>query len=350
MLNVDGLQLLDSYGIRSIHLAGNISTDELAQMMVETWVFYLECHKCGRSDYCKFARPHPVNPLKKLEIRCGVAEAVIRNFLKKTESIAESLAPAALQAYLDGAYYLTKFTQEAEQRIGMVMNPGVLDWWGKYAPSLFGNLTEMRDTLNSLAQNFKEVPDLNSDKGLLLVEGWAEKAFIDKLRESHSSWFLDLMVECYDGKGNRKSKRIAMLLDKYIDHGYTVFIQGDADGKPEEIFKGLMDSGHLASKNTFVFVHDFETSIPIDIFIEILDRIGVPITFDPKDVKDSLAQNPRSILNVLKDDFETDVSSKKMDIATELGEFLNGYDWAWWMDDNFMGTELGRFLRFIQNM
>ncbi|MGS1125672.1 hypothetical protein ACVCL3_01610 [Rhodanobacter sp. UC4437_H4] len=350
MLNVDNKTLLDIYGNKGIELSGNISINDLAQMMVENWIPYLECHKCGRSDYCKFAQPHPVNPLKKLEIRCGVAEAVIRNFLKQTESIAQGLEPNALQAYLDGAYYLTKFTQEAEQRIGMVMNPDVLDWWGAYAPRLFGNLTEIRDTLNSVAQNLKGVPELSSERSLFLVEGWAEKAFLDKLRESHSTWFSDLMVECYDGSGNRRSKRIAMLLGKYIDLGYTIFIQGDADGKPEEIFKGLVDAGKLKRENTFIFAHDFETSIPLDIFIEIIDRIGVQINFDRDLLKKSLAEKPRSIIRVLQENFGVDLNAKKMGIAVALGEFLNDHQWAWWQDDDFMNTELGQFLRFIQNM
>jgi hypothetical protein len=350
MLNVENMQLLDSYGNGGIPLSGEISTDDLAEMMVENWIFYMECHKCGRSDYCKFARPHPVNPLKKLEIRCGVAEAVIRNFLKQTESIVQNLEPTALQGYLDGAYYLTKFIQESEQRIGMVMNPQVLDYWGQYAPVIFGNLSEMRDTLNSFAQNLKEVPKLRSGRSLFLVEGWAEKAFLDKLRESHSTWFSDLMVECYDGSGNRRSKRIAMLLDKYVELGYTIFIQGDADGKPGEIFKGLMDSGVLKENNTFVFKYDFETAIPPGILTSVLDLIGIQVKFTANDLCEAFGGNPRSILRVLKDDFGLHLDSRKMEIAVGLGEFLNDHRWSWWMDDGFMNTELGRFIRFIQNM
>lgn len=204
-MRLDGLTLLDIYGVERAPLRGDLNSRQLADLFVENWIPYMECHKCGRSDYCRFARPHPTNEHKKLEIKCGVAEVAIRNFVDRTFEIAERLDASPRQAYLDGSFHLVRYVLESEQTIGNAINSAFLDWLGKYSPSYFGRLTHLRDTLNSLGQSFRQIPELSSHRALLLVEGWAEKAFLDKLKESHSNWFLDLLVECYDGKGNRKS-------------------------------------------------------------------------------------------------------------------------------------------------
>jgi hypothetical protein len=264
--------------------------------------------------------------------------------------MARALELPQRQAYLDGSFHLLRFILEAEQTIGNALSDDFLNWLGDHSPTYFGRITHLRDSLNSLGHCFRQIPELSSQRSLLIVEGWAEKAFLDKLRESHSSWFLHLLVECYDGRGNRRSKRIAMLLDKYVELGYTIYAQGDADGKPGEIFKGLVEAGQLEVNNTFIFPIDFESAIPIHLLFRALRRIGVTITFTPTQLRDAAQQRGGSINAVLRNHFGIDTEPLKVELATAIAELLNISRHAWWQDETFMQTELGKFLRFIQMM
>lgn len=349
MLDFCSCSIFDIYGVERVPLNGEYSAEGLASIMIEHWIPYMECHECGKSSYCMYAIPHPQNEFKKQEIRCGVAEAVLRNFIAKTFIIAEGLGCEERQTYLDGAFFLTRFVLEAEQSIGTVVNSSFLDWFGDFAPGIFGNLTRIRDTLNSLSQNLRQIPAFKSERSILFVEGWAEKAFFDKLKESHLSQFLDLIVECYDGQGNRRSKRISMLLKKYSELGYTIYVQGDADGKAGDIFKGLIDSGHIKPENSFVFEYDFETSIPIALLIRAMRQIGLPINFKPAELREALRKRSQSIGKALLS-FGTDIGPHKVALAIVVAELLNHPYFIWWNDDRFTQTELGRFLEFVTRM
>ena len=350
MLILAGTTLLDIYGVERTPIEGNFDARSLGDAFVRSWIPYMECHKCGKGTYCKFAQPHPYNSAKKREIQCGVAETALRNFVERTIALAGPLDNPSKQAYLDGAFFLTKFVLEAEQSIGSTINTSFLDWLKDSAPVTFGRLTQIRDTLNSLAQCLSTLPGFHSGRSILLVEGWTEKAFLDKLKESHMGWFLDLLVECYDGKGNRRSKRIAMLLAKYRNIGYNIYAQGDADGKPEDIFKGLVDSGLVEGPRTFTFKYDFESAIPLPLLVRAMKRIGVPLTFKPSDLSAALTRNHRSVNAALAEDFGVDTEVFKMDLAAELGAMMSGYRFIWWKDERFMQSELGRFMRFIQKI
>ena len=127
-------------------------------------------------------------------------------------------------------------------------------------------------------------------------------------------------------------------------------MQGDADGKSGDIFKGLVDSGRVKKENTFVFDHDFESAIPLSILIRAMRNIGLPTPFRPSDLRDSLNKNPRSVNKALLEDFGVDISRQKVALAGMIGEILDSSHYAWWADEKFMQTELGEFLQFVQGM
>ena len=78
MLN---LTLPDITGNKRLDLRGPHTSASLAERMVEEWVPYFECHKCGRFDYRKFAKPHAANHHCSIDIKCGVATTAIRILL-----------------------------------------------------------------------------------------------------------------------------------------------------------------------------------------------------------------------------------------------------------------------------
>ena len=55
-LDLNNLTLLDVNGRPRIPLEGEMTSEELISLMASKWIPYIECHQCGRYDYCKFPR------------------------------------------------------------------------------------------------------------------------------------------------------------------------------------------------------------------------------------------------------------------------------------------------------
>jgi hypothetical protein len=350
-LDLSGFSLLDCFGIERKPLIGVHTAQSLTNCMVEEWVPYLECHQCGRGDYCKYRRPSRFRADRFEEIRCGVAVDVLSNFVKHTFDLLEGIPTEAIQGYLDGAYYLQRFVLESERITGSLIDQDMLKWYSHYVPMAFGNVISLREHLNKAAGCFQGLPWLRSLKGILLVEGPSEKAFLDKLKESHLASHLYLKVETYGGGGNRRAKRIQMLLDQYMSLGYVVYIQGDADGKYADIFDGLVIKGSVRAENTFVFQNDFESAIPLQILHMALKNLGALRKIDFQDFASAVSQKKGSIAVILKDAFDLDIVPLKVLIAEAVAEILNrgvwsSPVWAWWQDENFLLTELGKFVEF----
>lgn len=140
------------------------------------------------------------------------------------------------------------------------------------------------------------------------------------------------------------------MLSKYGDLGYTIYAQGDADCRNPDIFKGLVDAGSVKTENTFVFVHDFESAVPLPLLLRAMRNIGLKLPFKPSALRESLAANPRSVVVALQQDFGVDITRWKMALAIELGAMLNHPWFPWWTDEKFMQSELRRFLHFTQGM
>jgi len=346
-MKLSGYTILDIYGIERVPLDGEYTADALAETMIENWVPYIECHrKCCRADYCKYA------PVKKgQDIRCGIVVESIRNLTRATYSILERLEGLQIQKYLDGAFFLSRFILEAEGAVGMCMDDGCVRYWDELSPMLFGRLTRLRGHLNDLAANWKEIPELRATQHMLLVEGESEQAFLDELRKSHSSWFLDLNVDVYGGKGNRRPGRIQMLLDRYARQGFVVYAVGDADGASADIFQRLVDDGLVKRENTFTFSHDFESAVPLGLLHHVLTELELIGDIPVARFRNLVSPTSGSILQQLRDACSLDVGPHKVAVARGVARVLNHPDLIWWRNDGFMErSELGQFLRFIQQI
>jgi hypothetical protein len=252
-MDFTGLLIFDVSGIDRIRLEGEFDASALADRLVLEWFPYFECHKCGRFDYCKFVQQSPHHPDLAKDIKCGVVEAALRLFVEKTFPLLDSLSREQRQDYLDAAFYFEQYLYNAELMIGSYMNRDFVDYWIDLGPRYYGHIVRLRDTLNSLAEKLHTIPDFRSERAVLFVEGWSEKAFLDKLRESRAHWFTDLLIDVYGGRGNRRPKRIQMLLERYVHQGYRIFIQGDVDGGNKDIFDRIVETGAVSPDRTFVF-------------------------------------------------------------------------------------------------
>jgi hypothetical protein len=343
-MDLTGYSIYDIYGVNRIELKGVYTAESLARKLISEWIPYLECYKCGREDYCKYRAEG------RADIRCGVIVTAVTNFIRHTFALLDGMNAEQIQSYLDGMFHLEQFLFDTEQTTGMFIDDAMIEWWGKYKHSLFGRTTHLREHLIQASKHFRKIQAFESEKGILFVEGWSEKVFLDKLRETHSSWFLHLKIEVYEGRGNRQPKRIQMLLDRYIDEGYIVYIQGDADGKDTEIFRTLVSREAVQTEHTFVFRHDFETAIPVRLLYLALRNLGELENVSREDFETLLATKDRSHIKTIREEYGLDLEPLKLLLADAVAGLLNKPLFGWWQNEEFMDSELGNFLKFIMDV
>lgn len=337
-LSLDGLYI-DGHSSENVDLSGMYNEQMLIDIMVENWVPYFECHKCGKWDYCKYAKKHPANPNRSVDIQCGIAVNFITNYVNTTFSLIGELSKSAKQSYLNSAYHMTCFTQNAEQLVGSFINEEYHDFLGSYAPTLYGM---SKDTMNYLAEAHKEmknVPFFNSKKSVLFVEGTSEKIFADT--------FLGIEVKNYEGQGRITYPKIEYLFKEYIDKGYKIYVQADKDGKVNnENINKIIAKGLIPEKNIFCFKYDFETAIPVHIFHQLL--------VDSKFIVDSydnyISEYNGKISIVKYTESKYGITLNKPSLATKICEFIDASSRQsnLYYDEDFLKTEIGQFWYFLK--
>ncbi|MBM2817118.1 MAG: hypothetical protein HW421_3880 [Ignavibacteria bacterium] len=311
------IKLLNMGGNTRDDFNGKYNADELSDFLIEKWIPYFECNKCGKSDYCKYTVPSKVK-FKKQDIKCGVAKDALRNYLNYTFHLITDADLKQKQNYIDSAYYFYKFVISTEQNNGSFIWKDHLDWWNNYAPRLFGYTVELRNILNNLAKCMKVFPQMFSGSNFLLVEGESEKDFIETLNE-----FSYIIVETYKGKGNKKLNRTQMLIENYVNNGYIVYLQCDADGKEGRMYQSYIDAKLIQEDNCFQFTFDFETSIPSKLLYYCLVQLEFLSNVTIEDFIQKTEIRKESIAKILKNEFGIEIESKKRDLAKKLGELIN---------------------------
>lgn len=348
VIDLSGLSIFDMDGIRRVSLQGEYTAESLGDKLVRQWIPYFECEHCGRSDYCKYTLPDKYLKGRLKDIKCGVIVDALKNYVQHTFHLLQSKSKDQLQCYLDGAFHIEQFLYSAEQTTGMLISKEFLKWAGEdIVPSVFGQTVHLREHLTKAARELQKIPEFSSRKAMLFVEGYTEKEFLDKLKESRLSWFSDLRVQVYAGKANKKPNRIEMLLEQCIADGYTVYIQGDGDGGSSDIFNALIKKRLVRPENTFVFCHDFESSFPSELFFSALRCLGKLEEVSSDSFVKALEGSNQSISTLIKNKFDLNINPLKIDIAKAAAEILNCHEINWFQNKGFMDTELGRFLMFI---
>ena len=350
-MKISKIKIPDIYGIKDTVLDGEFSKEELIEKLVNQWVPYVDCErKCFRSDYCIFTQKNIHNPNRLTDAQCDVAVRALHIFINSTYNILESLENDLIEKYFEGAYHYTKFILDAEHVIGRAIDKIAIENFGEFCPIAFGQIIKLRDNLNGLASCIQYFPEFRSKKGVLFVEGWGENAFLQRMKNSHSTWFLHLNVEVYNGTGNRRPKRIQMLLENYKKQGYSIYLQGDADGKQTDVFRELIRLNSVEESSTFVFRHDFESSIPAHMFVLMLHELDLLNGHSRKEIGEKLVEYDISYVKNLKNNFNIDINPFKIDIAELTANILNTKMRTWWQNELFMKTEFGAFLKFIQKI
>lgn len=314
-LDLNGLYLKTLYKT-DIQLINKYTKETLSDLMIYNWVPWWECHKCGRSDYCKYAESHSIYPDKKLEIKCGVATNFIQNYINTIFKDFRTSTPEQKQAYLNTAFHLSQYVHSAEISIGTLSNLDYLSGWGKYAPGLYGFTKDTIEYLTNAHIEMKYIPIFNSKRNLILVEGHSEEIFIKNFRSR------DLEVINYEGKSRIDYSKIEFLVKQYQDEGYEVYLQTDKDGKSiNQDTEKIRKSGLIKDENIFEFKHDFETAIPLKSLHSILiDNEYISVDIDFKDFEKDIDLKGGIVKYINK---KYGISINKRTIAMEISIRLN---------------------------
>jgi hypothetical protein len=349
------IYIFDSFGIEKIRIDGKYDISGLTKILIDEWVTYIECMAdCGRSDYCKYFLAAKSDKSPSPEIQCGVLIDIIKNLIEIQYSKFTIMSMADIQNFLNALFHICKYINLSEQYTGYFIDKEILRYFGNSAPFLVQGMVKLRTTLDQIGSYLDKIPEFKFKDSILLVEGESEATFIRELKKTHFIWFLDLNCDSYNGKDNKRLRRIEMLLQRFKGQGYTAYLQGDADGKSKEIFTNLITKDLVKQSNTFVFSYDFETSIPDDLFIDILHDIGIlkNISMEQylaKSKETGYFENNMSAIKFVQRAFGYDLGKHKKEIARILAKKLD-INSGWWQNEKFMISELGTFLRFITTM
>jgi len=334
------------YGDTIGMIDGDFTPDTLTDYLVKEWVPYVECHrKCYAADACEFAQP------PRHDARCGLQKAIVKNFIHMAKNALSEGTTEEKEALLGGVFHIAEYAAQSTNHISMLANEHAISEWKEYAHLVVSHTVNLREKLNLAGQSLSKVPQMYRHKPIILVEGESERTFLYKLKESHLAWFTNLRIEVYGGSGNTHPKRIEMRLNKYNEDGYVCYMQGDKDGKEKSNFDRLVKKGTVKPENIFEFDHDFETSIPPETLLKVLQNLGELNEVDPGEFS-AYFDGQRSASEILLEKYSLDIKPLKIEIADETAWLINNSNFRWYQDPNkfLEKEELGRFLDFIIRM
>jgi hypothetical protein len=282
--------------------------------------------------------------------QCGVAERALRTLLDVGLPTLMTAALPAKQDFLDAAHHLTKYVFRSEVAIGDFLSDDILDWYGEAAPLLFSNLNSPRQHLDGLCQLLRCIPECRSTQSVLLVEGPSELRFLTRMVTSSLAWFMFKQFDTYSGSGNRRKRRIEMLIKHYRSHGYDVHLQIDADGRDASQKKQTAANElGLPTDRVFAFSWDFESAVPLTLAAQVLAHVLGQRDASVQQIAAGLGPKGtlKDLLGLVAP--ETPLQDIKVEFAQTLGDQL-ATNYRWYHDREFMATELGQFLDFVRRV
>ena len=254
-----------------------------------------------------FPQPSPYHQDRHLVIKCVVASTATREFVTRTSGLMLGRSVPDKQAYLDAAYHYCRYVMETETRVGSLLEPNMLDHFesedASYAPLVLAQIVTPRRRLNKIAHLLARFPRFKTTASLVLVEGATEKAFLDALGESGLVAFTSYEYESYDGKSNARPARLDALIRDRQRRGYSVWVQGDDDGKPRGGVRALVAERAipLGEEHIFAFEWDFETSWPLRVLWVALDKLETPaLPAEPDEFIATIAARGPPVVRALK--------------------------------------------------
>ncbi|MFC1733754.1 hypothetical protein ACFL6I_25935, partial [candidate division KSB1 bacterium] len=141
-LDLSGIKL-PSHFEDNLVLDKQYSVDELAELLCQEWILPLECEKCGRSDYCKFAGYDIIggkNEFKGIEnyyVQCGIIATIIQNYIDSIFSYLFEFSNEELQKFFEAAFILFDYLYYSEMYNGLLVNKNYLKFYLSDSPRIF---------------------------------------------------------------------------------------------------------------------------------------------------------------------------------------------------------------------
>jgi|GEM_PF-2239998 len=353
IIRFNSVQILEINGFSRKEFQGEFTVVELVNNLVVEWLPMSSCRNCGRHKNCKYSVYNIEKDLRSPGVQCGFAAEALKNFILNTSFVLSNADNCKKQKYLDCAYYFCWYIFKSEQLNKIVTEQDLFKQWGWDSKAYSSEIIGLRDTLNNLSKCIKDFPELFFKTSVLFVEGESEEIFIENVRGKDTyfrAWRFN--VECYNGKDNKRNARINMLLDDYKEKGYSIYFQGDEDGRGDgsgyDRFKSHINKGYLTKEDIFQFKYDFETAIPRKLLFETLQDLGYlgNVTFNEFNIK----TKEGSINDNLKMKFYVDTKSNglKKKVAESIGKAcfcVNPKN-----KNDFDKSELSRFIMFLNKI
>lgn len=352
-VSIDNLNILDVNGTARVPISGDFTSDALAKQLIDEWVPAKRCYKgCCRFGDCVTTRDLDLgegeNPGY---IKCGTYISAIESWVENTFMVFSQMTQDEKQIYLDAAYYYASYIGNSEIAIGNLIDKDSIKFWfdDVTAPINFASsISLLRDDLVKLMRLLNKLPQFRSRRAILFVEGETERAFLNKMKESNLGSYTLLRIKIYDGIGNLRSRRIEMLLNHLKDDGYRIFVQADGDGTSRDL-RILEEKELVAMDKSFIFTHDFESSIPTPLLIAALEKMGYQDSIDAEKFEEKRSMFSGTVIDFLKNDYDIDLSGRKIELAKVVAGIIVEED-LWWTNDEFMETELGKFMHFVETV
>ncbi|WP_116108158.1 TOPRIM nucleotidyl transferase/hydrolase domain-containing protein [Lewinella sp. IMCC34191] len=248
---------------------------------------------------------------------------------------------------MDGLYYLAKYLLAYEMNVGTIINDDFADYYGELFPVLLGPFIKHRGNINMVAYNFRDLPEFKIQKKLILVEGESERIFVNRMMDSGIMPVYGIEVLNYQGKTNGKFSKIHQLVEQYRKIGYEVKIQGDQDGKGNDIFSLHKGRGLFNEVDTFAFKYDFESSLPIILLLEAMEKINIELVDNPLEVVSLYKKSEMSINRFLKEEYNLDLKGFKVLLSDTIGkEIARDLSYTYFITDR--KEEIFRFIEFLR--
>ena len=329
---------------------GNFSISELNEILIKEWIPYRSCCSCGKKDYCKF-----YNQVDE-SYQCGVAIKALNNFLQDTFFEVLNSTTNEKQKFLNSVFFFCKYVIQSEQINGVLINRENFNLHGWDLKAYSAMIPPIRETLNEFSKNLKELPKLYCETSILLVEGQSEMILINNLRGNKNEFrFWNFLVDCYYGRSNKTRNRLKILLDKYQENGYHVYLEGDQDGRGEgnknyNEFRDFINDGYLSNDNVFQFKYDLETAIPKKTVYNFLmeNSLLIDESFFSFDAK--IQTKRKSINDCLLDVYGIDM--ERFNLKKRIAEYVGKFYFVVLPEEekHFKESELGKFVEFLDRI
>lgn len=333
-IEFEKIKIRNKSSVFQSYLSGIFHKEELINKLKHIW-----CTECLDSS-CELQK-------SSICMECNSLK-VIENGIENNFDELINYSSKEITNFLDGLYYLQLFIPNIINEVKYFIDPFKLTNSNDSFKDRISRILQLRNYLNQIGNNFKEISHYQSLNNVLLVEGKTEKIFLQKMMFLGEFRNANIIIDDYDGNNNMSDKKIKMLIENFKKIGYEIYMQGDKDGKKIDRFQNHKTSNLLKTTNIFQFEYDFETSIPLFLFHEVLVHLNL-LKVNKTEFVNKLLPSNKSVNKSLLELYNVDIKKFKVMIGDYLAIIMQS-NFNWREVKLIRESELGEFLLFVDSI